>query len=329
MLYFSGEAGWSPGNFMDGRKDRTLSTTGQPVNNLYYCRQRLLVEPVFQLLSSVAQEGACDQYVRYDELKLSYIERQLPKRRLTTKNAIHNAPPDKPVGKRFPVSFHGSHVNRKRKQLDVMAVVARMGPPTLMVTFTGNPTWPEVLENLLPGQTGMDRPDLVDRVFTIKLKHLLANLMSNLFGKCAYIMYVIEYQARGVVHAHIIVKYEGAGPEQHGEVDDWIWTNLPDPSIANGELRAKVLKYMVHKKCGNRNPSAPCMKINKKTNKKYFQKHYPQPFRSALHTNSSGRAEYKRLDNGDKATIRCKNGDNKTVDTDIDNRDNVPYTHLY
>ena len=60
-------------------------------------------------------------------------------------------------------------------------------------------------------------------------------------------VYVIEYQARGVVHAHVIVKYEGATAEQSAEVDDWIWTNLPGPSIASGELRAKVLKYMVHK----------------------------------------------------------------------------------
>ncbi|CAM9816892.1 unnamed protein product [Laminaria digitata] len=163
---------------------------------------------------------------------------------MTTKNAIHNAPPDKTVGKRLPASFHGSHVNRKRKHLDAMAVVARMGPPTLMVTFAGSPTWPEVQENLLPGQTGMDRPDLVDRVFKVKLKHLLADQKSKLFGKCAYLMYVIEYQARGVVHAHIIVKYEEESPEQRAEVDDWIWTNLPDASIANGELRAKVLKHI-------------------------------------------------------------------------------------
>ncbi|CAN0541701.1 unnamed protein product, partial [Scytosiphon promiscuus] len=160
----------------------------------------------------------------------------------------------------LPASFHRSHVNRKIKQLDAMAVVARRGPPTVLVTFTGNPTGPEVLENLLPGQTGMDRPDLVDRVMKIKLKHPLADLKSNLFGECAYIMYVIEHQARAVVYAHIIIKYEGAGPEQRGEVDDWIWNNVPDPSIANGELRAKVLKYIVHIKCGSHNPSAPCMK---------------------------------------------------------------------
>ena len=65
----------------------------------------------------------------------------------------------------------------------------------------------------------MDRPGLVDRVFKVKLKPLLADLKSKLFGKCVYLLYVIEYQARGVVHGHIIVKYERA-PEQRA---DWIY----------------------------------------------------------------------------------------------------------
>ena len=115
------------------------------------------------------------------------------------------------------------------------------------------------------------------------------------------------------------------GPEEEGKVDDWIWTNLPDSSIAGGKLREKVLAYHIHKKCGKHCPSAPCMKVDPKTKRKYCQKHYPQPFRSSMHTNNQGRAEYTRLNNGDKATIRCKNGANKTVDTEIDNRDVVPY----
>ena len=277
LLYFGGESGWSPGDFCNGRQGRTISTTGKPVGALYYARQRLLIEPVFHVLSSVAQEWACDQYVRTDELKLSYIERQLPKKRRTTKNAIHNASPEQTVGKRLPASFHGSHTSRKRKQLDAMAVVARRGPPTVMVTFTANPSWPEVEQNLSPGQIPMDRPDLIVRVFKVKLKHLLADLKSNLFGKYSYIMSVIEYQARGVPHAHIIVKYEGDSPEQR-EVYDWFWTNIPDASIANDALREKVLQYMVYIKCGAFNPSSPCMKTDPKTKNKYCQKHYPQPF---------------------------------------------------
>ncbi|CAN0261620.1 unnamed protein product, partial [Ectocarpus sp. 12 AP-2014] len=67
LLYFAGDSGWSPGDYKNNRLDRTLSTTGKPVNANFYARQRLLIEPVFHTLSSVAQEWACDQYVRTDE----------------------------------------------------------------------------------------------------------------------------------------------------------------------------------------------------------------------------------------------------------------------
>ena len=171
-----------------------------------------------------------------------------------------------------------------------------------MITFTANPAWPEIVANLLPGQTGMDRPDLVNRVFKIKLRELLKYLKSTVFTKQLYGMYVCEYQARGLVHAHIIVKFDGDGPQRSNEVDKWVWTNLQDESIADGKLREKVIKYMVHKKCGTVNPSAPCMRTDSKTKRKYCQKRYPQPFSSVTSVNTAhGRAEYRRLDNGDTA----------------------------
>jgi len=34
------------------------------------------------------------------------------------------------------------------------------------------------------------------------------------------------------------------------EMDKWVWARIPDESIANGLLRGKVLKYMIHKPCG-------------------------------------------------------------------------------
>lgn len=66
---------------MDGRKDRTLSTTAN-LNNL----PGILLPTTFatrativsHLLSSVAQEWAYDQYVMTDELHLSYIEKTTP-----------------------------------------------------------------------------------------------------------------------------------------------------------------------------------------------------------------------------------------------------------
>ena len=42
-----------------------------------------------------------------------------------------------------------------------MAVVAKLGKPDLFLTITCNPKWPEIVNNLLPGQTASDRPDLI------------------------------------------------------------------------------------------------------------------------------------------------------------------------
>ena len=164
--------------------------------------------------------------------------------------------------------------------------VTRTGKPHLMITMTCNGNWPEIQNSLLPGQCALDRPDLCNRVCKIKLEALMADLTNNLFGKAEHYLSVIEFQKRGLVHAHIVVKFKGLGPEASHEVDKLIWTNLTDERIAGGELREKVIKYMVHKKCGDFNPNAPCMTTCKKTNRKLCSKHYPQPFRERTVTNS-------------------------------------------
>lgn len=64
-----------------------------------------------------------------------------------------------------------------------MARVRKYGKPDLFITMTCNPKWPEIQEALLPGQTANDRPDIVDRVFRLKLKalkHLIID--KHLFG---------------------------------------------------------------------------------------------------------------------------------------------------
>ena len=101
------------------------------------------------------------------------------------------------------------------------------------------------------------------------------------------------------------MKFKNAGPDALDEVDKWVWAQLPSEDIAGGKLREKVLKYMIHKPCGAQNVNAPCMQHNSDTNRKYCNKYYPQPFRSAATINDkSGRAEYKRVKNNDNPTIR-------------------------
>jgi len=51
---------------------------------------------------------------------------------------------------------------------DSMTIVRYMGRPSLFITFTANPKWAEITQELLPGQIAGDRPDLVARVFYLK-----------------------------------------------------------------------------------------------------------------------------------------------------------------
>jgi len=51
-----------------------------------------------------------------------------------------------------------------------IAIYRALGPPDFFVTFTCNPGWPEITNELLPSQRSEDRPDLITRVFRIKLR---------------------------------------------------------------------------------------------------------------------------------------------------------------
>ena len=74
-----------------------------------------------------------------------------------------------------------------------MAIVRYFGKPSFFITFTANPRWPEITNNLLPGQQATDRPDLICRVFALKVKELLTDLRKGLFGPYAGYVYTIEY----------------------------------------------------------------------------------------------------------------------------------------
>lgn len=49
----------------------------------------------------------------------------------------------------------------RRRYLDAMALVQRFGKPDIFLTLTCNPRWPEILQELNPGEEAHNRPDLV------------------------------------------------------------------------------------------------------------------------------------------------------------------------
>ena len=84
------------------------------------------------------------------------------------------------------------------RYMDAMAIVQVHGKPTLFITITCNPRWPEILAALLPGQRPEDRPDLVARVFSIKLARMKKDIIKDgIFGRPCAFMDVIEFQKRG------------------------------------------------------------------------------------------------------------------------------------
>ncbi|OWY92809.1 Helitron helicase [Phytophthora megakarya] len=107
-------------------------------------------------------------------------------------------------------SFKGGVRYMRQQYYDSMDIVRQFGKPDLFITVTTNPNWPEIKGNLLPGQTASDRPDIVSRVLKTKLKAILDDITKKKgFGDTEAFVYVIEFQKRGLPHAHILVILKG------------------------------------------------------------------------------------------------------------------------
>src|ERR1700733_7729845 len=110
----------------------------------------------------------------------------------------------------LPASFLGSRRWATEQVSDSLAVAARYGPPTFFVTMTCNTNWPEIQSQLRQGQDFMDIPVVVIRVFKRKLA-LLEQALKTMFphagGGLLYCIHSIEFQKRGLPHAHILLKF--------------------------------------------------------------------------------------------------------------------------
>jgi hypothetical protein len=203
--------------------------------------------------------------------------------------------PTKPsyLGAKMP----GTRRHMKRLATDALIIVSQKGKPSLFITATTNIEWPEIQEKLLPGQTAYDRPDIVVMVFHQRLQALLHNIRCGIYfgGKrVTYEMYVIEYQHRGLPHAHIVVQLEGMMQmgrlEEVGEwIDATISACIPERS-AEPELFKLVNKFMVHKCSSDVNG---CLDKDGKCTKR-FDMNAPND-RTTF--DSRGFPEYKRTQN--------------------------------
>lgn len=170
----------------------------------------------------------------------------------------------------LPSSYTGSPRHMNEYAQDAMAYVAAYGRPDLFITFTCNPNWSDVTNNLLPDQKPHDRHDIIARVFKQKLQKLMDLITkTQIFGEVQCNMYSIEWQKRGLPHSHILIWLkEKIRPN---EIDSIISAEFPNPDV-DPDLHGTITRSMVHGPCGILNPQSPCMKDGKCTKK------YPRQF---------------------------------------------------
>ncbi|XP_072060311.1 uncharacterized protein [Arachis hypogaea] len=186
---------------------------------------------------------------------------------------------------------------------DAFAIRKYFGFPSIFVTVKCNPECNEIKKLLKrTGLRAEDRPDIISRVFKIKLNQLIRDFKDDV---C-----ILEFQKRGLPHAHILLfMHPIPKPKSVNDIDKLISAEIPDKR-RRPKLYARVEKFMVHGPCGKYNNKSPCM-LNG-----ICSKYFPKPFRARIIIDEAGFPKYRRLDNG--RTIRKKN-------VILDNSYIVPY----
>lgn len=270
------------------------------------------------------QQYAVDMYVKVETERLNYIRFNQAKLRseeyIHLRDAVNSDANVTDVGRLtiLPATYVGSPRHMHEYSQDAMTYVRNYGRPDLFVTFTCNPKWPEITELLQPGQSASDRHDIIARVFKQKLRCFIDFIVKQrVYGTVRCWMYSVEWQKRGLPHAHILLwMVDKITPDQ---IDDIISAEIPDPEI-DPELHEVVKTNMLHGPCGYHNPTSVCMTDNRCT------KRYPRAFISETQTGNDGYPLYRRRspqDNG-KTFIAQLRGANIVVD----NTWIVPYSPI-
>ena len=234
------------------------------------------------------------------------------------------------IGKRvvLPSSYVGGDRFMKQLYQDSIAIVRHYGKPSLFITFTANPKWVEIENELLPDQTADNRPDLVARVFNLKVHDLLNQIRhKEVFGPWLGWVWTIEYQKRGLPHLHLLVflrtDYQFLTATN---IDGFISAELPPTNNAtNQELRGIIETTMVHTHCIANNGSAQCMQGLDPFSVQTCRKGYPRSFQAETIINEDGYPTYRRRDTGQSYSMTVKRGGADVI-TLIDNRRVVPYS---
>ena len=135
---------------------------------------------------------------------------------------------------------------------------------------------------------------ILDKQLLIDLKKKLEQLMSDLTKQCVFEtsvawMHTIEFQKRGLPHAHFLIitsrDYAMKTPEDFESI---VCAEIPDPE-AKPELQKLVQKFMIHEPCNQRRKDNPCLKTTC-----FCQANFPKEFTNYTLSKEDGHPECKR-----------------------------------
>ena len=179
-----------------------------------------------------------DMIAKVQQQRLNYIKWNQQKIRVDLYSGLDDAnsagesnPRD--LGRKviLPSSFTGSPRQMFELYQDSMSIVRKYGKPDLIITFTCNPKW-EISSALIGNHKAINRPDLIVRVFRMKLKELLNDICNkHVLGRHWHV-YTIEFQKRGFPHAQILVILCQRGkPREPSDYDKIVVRKFPTQSI--------------------------------------------------------------------------------------------------
>ncbi|XP_071699463.1 uncharacterized protein [Rutidosis leptorrhynchoides] len=152
---------------------------------------------------------------------------------------------------KLPSSFTCSARYMIENYRDAMALCRVYCYSDLFITFTCNSKCPEITRALEGTYfSPEDKPEYQSRVFKMKLDRLMDDIKkNNIFGRVQDDLYTIEFQKRGLPHAHICIFLDECDKMLEPEdVDEYISAELPDKD-EDPELYRLVTEYMIHGPC--------------------------------------------------------------------------------
>ncbi|XP_058750081.1 uncharacterized protein LOC131623071 [Vicia villosa] len=153
-----------------------------------------------------------------------------------------------------------------------------------------------------------DRPDIISRVFKIKLDELLFDLTKkHVLGRVVAYIYTVEFQTRGLPHAHILLfMHPQSKYPTLEDINNIISAEIPSKED-DVELYNLVKRHMIHGPCCLANMLSLCMKNTK------CSKFFPIKWQPRTIVDQDGYPVYRSRDTGTTVTIKNVVIDNRFV----------------